>query len=137
MLSAPAQDRGLRGTALEVPEAMVDLQFLAQAAMGEDSPFHKRLVVLVRIVQREDGSLERAEIAGSSGNRAYDESALERARALGGTLGPPPEKHRRTLWAFETDFSQFPPLPIAGCALDATFVARKRHRSRQPCERRV
>ena len=122
--SVPAQDRGLRGTALEVPEAMVDLQLLAQSAAGGDGPFYKRLVVLVRIVQREDGSLESAEIAGSSGNRAYDETALSRARSLGGTLGPPPRTWRRTLWAFESDFSVFPPLPVAGCGLDAVFLPR-------------
>jgi TonB family protein len=119
------QDRGFRGTALETPEAIASLQFLAESALGPDSPFHKRLVVLVRVLQREDGSLERAEIAGSSGNRSYDQAALDRARALAGDFGPPPPQRRQTLWAFETDFSQFPPFPIVGCALDAAFVPRE------------
>jgi TonB family protein len=82
-----------------------------------------KLRVLVRIVQREDGSVESADLAGSSGNRSYDDGAIEQARSLGrNPLGVPPGGHRRTLWAFETDFLIFPPLPLAGCTLDSNLT---------------
>ena len=50
-------------------------------------------------------------------------------------LGPP-KQGRETLWAFEADFTQVPPLPIAGCALadfvpkDCFYPLQKRVRSR-------
>ena len=82
-----------------------------------------KLRVLVRIVQREDGSVESANVAGSSGNHSYDDRAIEQARSLGrNLLGAPPGGHRQTLWAFETDVLIFPPLPLAGCTLDSNLA---------------
>jgi hypothetical protein len=59
---------------------------------------------------------------------AYDRLALKQARSLLGKelekLGPLPPEGRKSLWAFETDFTLVPPIPMAGCALDAFFVPR-------------
>ena len=81
-------------------------------------PWSHRLIALVRITQREDGSLFGAELLGKSGSDAYDRLALGQARKLGKLQLGPPQQGRETLWAFETDFTQVPPVPIAGCALD-------------------
>ena len=72
-----------------------------------------------------DGAVEYAEVAASSGNPVYDKLALDLAWGLGkgGQLGPPPKDHRRSLWAFDTDFLQMPPLPVAGCAFDGFLPA--------------
>jgi hypothetical protein len=81
-----------------------------------------KLKVLVRIVQRDDGSVESADLANSSGNRAYDDRVVRQARDLGRTLlGPPPDGHRKTLWAFEVESLVFV-APLAGCALDSNFL---------------
>ncbi len=67
-------------------------------------------------------------LAGSSGNKAYDKMALDKAETMTAgesdedELGPPPKALRRTLWAFESDFSQIPPVPVVGCSFDAYFV---------------
>jgi hypothetical protein len=123
----PAGDRGFSGTALEGPVAAVDLQLISQAAFGEGSAWNKKLVVLVQIVQSPDGAIEAAVVTTTSGNKAYDKSALSQVRKLAGKglLGVPPDGRRRTVWAFETDFTTFPPLPIAGCAVDALFIPRE------------
>ena len=95
-----------------------------------------RLSALVRITQREDGSLFGVELLGTSGSPVYDRLVLGQARRLGSLRLGPPKQGRETLWAFETDFTQVPPLPIAGCGLD-DFIPRdcfyplqKRQRSR-------
>ena len=45
-------------------------------------------------------------------------SCLLAVQPLGALQLGPPRQGLETLWAFETEFSQIPPLPIAGCALD-------------------
>ncbi|HEX4383841.1 MAG TPA: hypothetical protein VH083_12865 [Myxococcales bacterium] len=109
-------DRGFRGdpslgNALGAP--------LALGAGSGDGPFAHRLVVFLMITQAADGSILDVQVQGGSGNHFYDDLALTQARALSKlTLGIPPRDHTQSLWAFETDFTQIPPLPIFGCALD-------------------
>ena len=93
---------------------------MAAAADSVDSPFHTKLVVRILLTQTLDGAVEHAALAASSGNPIYDKLALDLAWGLGkgGLLGPPPKDHRRSLWAFDTDFLQMPPIPVAGCAFD-------------------
>jgi hypothetical protein len=100
------------------------MQVLAQAAFGEGSRWNKKLVVLIQIVQDPDGKIQAAQITTTSGNKTYDGTALSQVRKIAskGLLGTPPSGRRRTVWAFETDFSTMPPLPIGGCTLDALFV---------------
>jgi hypothetical protein len=119
-LGLPSAERGLRGTVLEVPAPQLTLEALAAAGSSGDSPFHTKLLVRVLLTQALDGSIENAELVTSSGSRTYDELALGIAKGLGEIvhLGPPPKDHRRSLWAFDTDFLQMPPMPVAGCALD-------------------
>ena len=120
----PAGDRGFAGTPLEGAKAAADMQLLAQAAFGEGSRWNKKLVVLIQIVQDPDGKIQAAQITTTSGNKTYDRAALTQVRKVAGKglLGTPPSGRRRTVWAFETDFSTMPPLPIGGCTLDALFV---------------
>jgi len=120
----PAGDRGFGGTPLEGAKAAADMQLLAQAAFGEGNRWNKKLVVLIQIVQDPDGKIQAAQITTTSGNKTYDGTALSQVRKLAGkgALGTPPSGRRRTVWAFETDFSTMPPLPIGGCTLDALFV---------------
>jgi hypothetical protein len=109
-------DRGFRGdpsmgNALGAP--------LALGAGSGDGPFGHRLVVFLMITQSADGSILDVKVQGGSGNHFYDDLALTQARALSKlSLGIPPRDHLQSLWAFETDFTQLPPLPIFGCALD-------------------
>jgi hypothetical protein len=119
-----AGDRGFAGTSLEGAKAAADVRLLAQAAFGEGSQWNKKLVVLIQIVQGPDGNIQTAQVTTTSGNEAYDGSALAQVRKLAGkgVLGMPPSGRRRTVWAFETDFSTMPPLPVAGCSLDAFFL---------------
>src|SRR5256885_1128068 len=119
-----ASDRGTAGTSIEGTKAAADVQLLAQAAFGEGSRWNKKLVVLIQIVQGPDGNIQAAQVTTTSGNKAYDGTALSQVKKLAGkgVLGIPPSGRRRTVWAFETDFSTMPPLPIAGCTLDALFV---------------
>jgi hypothetical protein len=119
-----AADRGFAGTSLEGVKAAADVQLLAQAAFGEGGQWNKKLVVLIQIVQGPDGNIQTAQITTTSGNKVYDGTALAQVRKLAGKglLGMPPSGRRRTVWAFETDFSTMPPLPIGGCTLDALFV---------------
>ena len=100
------------------------MALLAQAAFGEGGQWNKKLVVLIQIVQGPDGNIQTAQVTTTSGNKAYDGTALSQVRKLAGkgVLGMPPSGRRRTVWAFETDFSTMPPLPVAGCTLDALFV---------------
>ena len=119
------EERGLRGTSLERPHAAMTLEALSAAAMGENSPWHTRLVVRILLTQREGGAVESAFVTASSGNLIYDKLALDKALGLGagGLLGAPPKDHRRSLWAFDTDFLQMPPLPVAGCSFDGFMPA--------------
>jgi hypothetical protein len=116
-----AEDRGFRGDAslgnsLGIP--------LAAGAGAGDGPFSHRLVVFLMITQSADGAVLDVRVQGGSGNHFYDDLALSRARALGKlSLGIPPRDHTQSLWAFETDFTQIPPLPIFGCAME-NFIPR-------------
>lgn len=102
------------------------LQF-AMATPG-GTPFRHTLVAVVSITQDDDGKVVAVSLAGSSGNSAYDRMAMDKAESMTSgdseedELGPPPEKLRKTLWAFETDFSQIPPVPVVGCSFDAYFI---------------
>jgi outer membrane biosynthesis protein TonB len=109
------EDRGLRGVSFDPTVQVFNLLF-AGAPTSAQAWWPNSLVALVRITLREDGSLFGVELAGTSGNKAYDRLALGRARSLNKLALAPPALV--TLWAFETDFTQAPPLPIAGCALD-------------------
>ncbi len=115
-----AGQRGHEGTVLDLPAPQMTLEALAAAADSVDSPFHTKLVVRILLTQTLDGAVEHAALAASSGNPIYDKLALDLAWGLGkgGLLGPPPKDHRRSLWAFDTDFLQMPPIPVAGCAFD-------------------
>ena len=123
--SLAPEERGFLGTSLERPHAAMTLEALAAAATGEGSPWHTRLVVRILLTQREGGAVESALVAASSGNPIYDKLALDKALRLGATglLGSPPKDHRRSLWAFDTDFLQMPPLPVAGCRFDFILPA--------------
>lgn len=113
------EDRGLGSVSLGAglqPTLSLGMAVVTAAAAGKS--WTHTLLATVRITQREDGTLVAAELLGTSGNAAYDRLVLQKARALGTlTLGPP-KQGRETLWAFETNFSQVPPVPIAGCSLD-------------------
>ena len=111
------EDRGLRSaSSFPIMPQLFNMLYVGSTAAGEKGP--NGLVALVRITLREDGSLFAVELAGTSGNAAYDRLALGKARALSMLpLGVAPPG-LVTLWAFETDFTQVPPVPIAGCALD-------------------
>jgi TonB C terminal len=115
------EDRGVGGVSLGTK-----LQPLgavrAQAAVSGNA-WHYKLVALVRITQGEDGSLFAVELRGTSGNAAYDRLALGQARSLAALPLGPPRQGLATLWAFETEFSQVPPVPVVGCALD-DFIPR-------------
>ena len=91
---------------------------------GSDTGFTHRLVSMVRITQRRDGSIVAIELAGSSGNLVYDKIVLKKAYALSLLHLAPPKQGLESLWAFETRFTRVPPMPIAGCALDESFLPR-------------
>jgi TonB C terminal len=112
----PNEDRGLPSNLSLAPALNVGM--LSAAASASGNAWHFRLVASVRIIQRQDGSLLAVELLGKSGNAAYDRLVLGQARSLGALRLGPPKQGLETLWAFETDFSQIPPLPIVGCALD-------------------
>jgi len=118
-------DRGFAGdTSLGGIKAAADEQALAGQALAGGMVWNKKLVVVIQIVQDPDGSIQIAQVAETSGNKAYDGTALAQVRKLAGkgVLGTPPSGRRRSVWAFETDFSTMPPLPIGGCTLDAFFM---------------
>jgi TonB C terminal len=115
-------DRGLGSVSLGTK--LQPLGFVRMEAAVSGNAWHYRLVALVRITQREDGSLFAVELRGTSGNPAYDRLALGQARSLATLQLGPPRQGLETLWAFETEFSQIPPLPIAGCLLD-DFIPKK------------
>jgi len=115
------EDRGLGSVSLGRTLNLFGMVSAAASASGQI--WHYRLIASVRVTQREDGSLFAVELLDTSGNAAYDRLALRQARSLGTLQLGPPRQGRETLWAFETEFSQVPPLPIAGCALD-DFIPR-------------
>lgn|GEM_PF-1689147 len=121
-----AADRGLSGTALDNPLARIQQTGagLGATSGGGNSPWLQRLVVHILLTQHNDGSLDDVSIAGSSGNPVYDQLVLGQARKLSqrGLLGAPPKDHRRTIWAFETDFEQAPPMPVAGCKISGSML---------------
>jgi hypothetical protein len=113
--------RGLDSVSLaSAPQFGLNLGLVAALA---GKSFSHRLVAVVRITQREDGQIFAVELFAGSGSAAYDRLALAQARSIGKlSLGAPPQG-LQTLWAFETDFTQIPPVPLAGCQLD-DFVPR-------------
>jgi hypothetical protein len=113
------EDRGLGSVSLgDTLHPLPQIGMVVAAGTTSGQNWHSSLVALVRITQREDGSLFAVELVGSSGNAIYDRLVLGQARSLGTLqLGRPPQG-LDTLWAFETNFTQIPPVPIAGCALD-------------------
>jgi hypothetical protein len=113
--------RGLDSASLAgAPQFGLNLGLLGTLA---GKSFSHRLVAVVRITQREDGEIFAVELFAGSGDAAYDRLALAQARSLGTLqLGAPPQG-LQTLWAFETEFSQIPPVPLVGCQLD-DFVPR-------------
>jgi hypothetical protein len=126
--AVPPSDRGFAGnTSVEGVKAASDQQALAEATFTGGIAWNKKLMVRIQIIQSADGAIERAQVATTSGNKAYDGTALAQVRKLAGKglLGGPPQGHRRTVWAFETDFTTMPPLPVAGCAIDALLVPRE------------
>lgn len=120
----PAEERGYRG------DLALGTSLSPSIGVGvggsPQGPFHHRLVVHLMVVQAEGGGIEAVHVQVSSGNERYDALAVARARDLAqASLGAPPRDRRRSLWSFETDFVQVPPLPIAGCALDALLIPRE------------
>jgi len=109
-------DRGLDSVSLGKTLQPFSMVLAAGAVAG--NVWHHSLIALVRISLRGDGSLLAVELSGTSGNAAYDRLVLGKARSLGTLPSGTAPLARETLWAFETDFTQIPPLPLAGCALD-------------------
>jgi TonB-like protein len=109
-------DRGLDSVSLGKTLQPFSMVLAAGAVSG--NVWHHSLIALVRISLRGDGSLLAVELSGTSGNAAYDRLVLGKARSLGTLPSGTAPLARETLWAFETDFTQIPPLPLAGCALD-------------------
>jgi hypothetical protein len=108
-------DRGLGSVSLGTKLQPLGAVRVEAAVSG--SAWHYRLVALVRITQREDGSLFAVELRGTSGNATYDRLVLSQARSLATLQLGPPRQGLETLWAFETEFSQIPPVPVVGCQL--------------------
>ena len=115
-LSLANEDRGLGSVSLGGGFAQGVVVGAGAAAAGK--LWTRKLVALVRVTQREDGSLFGVELLGTSGSPEYDRLALGQARRLGKLKLGPPKQGLETLWAFETEFSQLPPVPIVGCSLD-------------------
>jgi len=109
------EDRGLGSVSLGTK--LQPLGVVRAEAAVSGNAWSYRLVALVRITQREDGSLFSIELRGTSGSAAYDRLVLGQARSLATLQLGPPRQGLETLWAFETDFSQIPPVPIVGCSL--------------------
>jgi TonB-like protein len=109
------EDRGLGSVSLETKLQPLGLVRTEAALSGKT--WHFRLVASVRVIQREDGTLFAVALERTSGNAAYDRLALGQARSLAALQLGPPRQGLETLWAFETEFSQIPPVPIVGCSL--------------------
>jgi len=109
-------DRGLDSVSLG--KTLQPFSMVLAAGTVAGNVWHHSLIALVRISLREDGSLVAVELSGTSGNAAYDRLVLGKARSLGTLPSGKAPRARETLWAFETDFTQIPPFPVAGCALD-------------------
>lgn len=102
-----------------------DLRRELKSPVGEGNPFHRDLVVLVRVLQRRDGSVEQVELVRSSGFRSLDRQALEAARAAAeAEHAPTPAQGRRTLWSFEARYEVEPPVPVVGCPLDVLWTGK-------------
>lgn len=121
------RDRGLSGSHADGPEAQLAMQAWTDKALSGDGPFHTQLTVHLLLTQLPDGDVEDVQVAASSGNELFDKLALHQAHEVGkGLFGPPPENHRRTLWAFIGDFRQVPPVPVFFCELD-DFIPKECH----------
>lgn len=90
---------------------------------GENSTYSTTREALVLVVQGDDGRILDVRLHRSSGHPGYDRAALARAKALAdSSLDAPPKDGRTSLWSFDAKLVVTPPLPIAGCAVDAYFI---------------
>ncbi|WP_373045948.1 energy transducer TonB [Vulgatibacter sp.] len=90
----------------------------------ERTAYRQSRSALVLLVQDETGNVADVRLHRSSGNAAYDRAALERAKSLATLdLGLPPDGNQ-SVWSFDATLITTPPLPIAGCAVDAYFIPR-------------
>jgi hypothetical protein len=122
LATARNEDRGLIAPSLTPPLGAIDLGGVTQVMTT--SGWTRKLVATLKITQRDDGSIFTIELSGSSGNPFYDRLAMQQARRLDTLRLAPPKDGHASLWAFETTFTQIPPAPIAGCALD-DFVPKR------------
>ncbi|WP_242342752.1 energy transducer TonB family protein [Anaeromyxobacter terrae] len=93
----------------------------ATGGKGLAQAWSKGLVTVVAVVEDEGGVVTDARVVASSGNPAHDRLALERARRLFGRTLSRRLAGTTTEWAFVTELSVIPPLPVAGVAFDANF----------------
>ncbi len=88
----------------------------------ERSAFRKERTAYVLVVQDASGRVAGVKLHRTSGNAAFDRAALDQADRLAEMdLGIPPDG-TQSLWAFNATLLITPPLPIAGCAVDAYFI---------------
>ncbi|WP_242360008.1 TonB C-terminal domain-containing protein, partial [Anaeromyxobacter sp. SG17] len=91
------------------------------ATGGKGLAWSKALVTVVAVTEDGDGVVTEARVVASSGNPAHDRLALAQARGL---IGRSPSRRlagTTTEWAFVTELSVIPPVPVAGVAFDANF----------------
>ncbi len=93
----------------------------ATGGKGLAQAWSKALVTVVAVVASEGGVVTAARVVASSGNPAHDRLALEQARRLFGRTLPRRLAGTTTEWAFTTELSVIPPLPVAAVAFDANF----------------
>ena len=83
------------------------------------------LVTRVEVMVTKGGSISSYRVVESSGNLAHDGMVLSLLRQLAseapGGEDRGPSEGGRALWAVRTRFEVMPPLPVVGCAFDATF----------------
>jgi TonB family protein len=89
---------------------------------ADEGAYRNTRTALLLVVQDEAGRVVDVRVQRSSGNAAFDRLAEANARALAQyDLGLPPDG-RKTVWSFDATLITTPPLPIAGCAVDAYFI---------------
>jgi hypothetical protein len=81
----------------------------------------RRLETVVELRHGADGRVVSARLVRSSGNAAHDRAALAQAERLRGRTDLPAQRGERSRWAFETDLSIVPPVPVVGLGFDAYF----------------
>jgi hypothetical protein len=109
------------GAALADPDAVLPGFDSSERRRIEPDDSAARLVTWIRVAFAPDGAVEALGVERSSGVPAHDRLALEAVRELP-RAGPRPADQAVTVWAFETALWIVPPLPVAGCAFDATFA---------------